>query len=169
MITVDELRAQIIARAPHEGPPPDVGQSPFAQLVADTKAATYDDLDARFRAIEATRRELEAAQAVIAGEIDERRAWAVDAHLNVHGWLRSTANWSTPQATRARQRARLFARAPVAGDAALDGRCGTAQIDELARAASNPRCGHEIVDVIDIFVNLAPKVSFDDFRLAVQR
>lgn len=50
-----------------------------------------------------------------------------------------------------------------AGYALVDGRCGVAQTDELARAASNPRCGDKIVDVLPVLLRAAPAVSFDEF------
>lgn len=157
MITLDE----IIDR-------PSLADTAFERLRRTVHADADAGLDDRFRAADALRRWAEAELAVVAGEVDRRRAWAADAHLNARGWMRSTGNWSSAEALRAKRRARLFELAPAVGQALVDGHIGLAQVDALARGAANPRCGDGIVPFVPLFLELATKVGFDDFARAAR-
>ena len=140
----------------------------FDRLLDSVRGQDAERLEDRFRVAESIRRWAEAEQAAIVGEVERSKAYAVDAHLNVRGWVRSIANWSSAEAVRTKRRARLFELAPEVGRAFVDGRMSGAQVDALARAAANPRCGEEIVPFVPIFVGLAPKVSHDEFFQAVR-
>jgi hypothetical protein len=168
MITLSELRCRAGVVGAGRGAAVDPGPTVFTRLAGDVAAEADHGLVERFRALDAERR-LEAEFAMVVGEVDRRRVWSADAHVNVAAWLRATGNWSMVQAQQVVRRARLFVLASETGDALLDGRCGLAQIDEMARAAASPRCGAEIAGVVHTFVGVADKVSFDDFRLVVRR
>ena len=147
---------------------PRPSRSRFEAMRADAARRDDEGLDDWLRVAEAQRRDAEAALAVIAAEKDRRKAWAADGHLNVKGWLRATAKWSTAECTRVMRRARLFALTPDIGDALIEGTVGLDQVDALARAAANPRCGDEIVPFVPIFTELASKVGYSDFFQAVR-
>ena len=140
----------------------------FERLVASVRAVDDARLEDRFRAAESIRRWAEAEQAAIAGEIDRRKTYAADGHLNVGGWLRSTVRCSSAEAVRVKRRARLFDLAPEVGQAFVDGVVSGGQVDAMARGAANPRCGEEIVPFVPILLGLAPKVGFAEFFQAVR-
>ena len=143
-------------------------RSVFEAMRADVAARDLEVLADRFRAADARRREAEADLAVIAAEVERSKAFTADGHLNVKGWLRATGRWSNAECTRVVRRARLFASAPETADALLDGALGLDQVDALARARANPRCGEEIVPFVPIFLGLAPKVGYAEFFEAVR-
>ena len=123
----------------------------------------------RLRELDAANRLAEAELAVVVGEVERRGLDHADGHVSMRGWLRATANWG-PDEIRARLRtAALIADAPHVADAMVAGDVGVAQVRELARAAANPRCGHQLVDSLDVLTDQAGRLPFDDFKLCVRR
>jgi PAS domain-containing protein len=51
----------------------------------------------------------------------------------------------------------------------VEGRVGVAQVRELARARSNPRCGDRLVDVAKVLLEHAQRLDFSGFRQVVHR
>ena len=145
------------------------GNGMFAELVDEVKGLDDQTLTARFRAVEAKRRALEAELAAVVGEAHRRRVFADDGHASVRAWMRALAAVSNAECTRRIQLARLVDLAPAVGDALLGGGIGVSQCGEMARAAANPRCGAEITDVVPLLIDKAPLISFDAFRLLVRR
>ncbi len=92
-----------------------------------------------------------------------------DGHLSVAGWLRANLNWSGPEIAAMKKTVRLLDDHAVVGDALLAGHIGSAQVDELARACSNRRCGTEIGEVLDTLLAHAERLPFVDFRRVVRR
>ena len=127
------------------------------------------DVVEELRALDAEHRRIEARRAFLVRQVERRDVHRADGHLSVSGWLRATLSWSTAEC-RARGAPRSPARARAAvGDALIDGSCGVAQTDELARAAANPRVGGEIDPFLPVFVEHAPRLSFDEFKTIVRR
>jgi hypothetical protein len=141
----------------------------FGTLVDDLMG--YDDagLTERFRDLELERRRLDAELAAITAVVDARRVWANDGHLNVKGWLRANANWSGSEVAGCRRRSRLLNALPAVGDALLAGHVGVAQVDELARAHGNRRCGDRLGEVIDQLLDHGEQLPYDDFAVVVRR
>jgi hypothetical protein len=139
-----------------------------------TVVDTLRDLDDlgltdEFRRLELERRRVEAELAAIVAEGQRRSIHVVDHHHSMTGWLKANANYSTAQCTRLRRLARLVDDVPAVGDALNDGRIGTAQADELARVRSNPRCGDQLADSIEVLLEQAEQLSFDDARTCLRR
>jgi hypothetical protein len=141
----------------------------FGTLVDDLMGFDDAELTERFRSLELERRRVDAELAAITAVADARRVWATDGHLNVKGWLRANANWSGTEVAGCRRRARLLDALPAVGDALLAGHVGVAQVDELARAYGNRRCGDQLVDVIDQLLDHAEQLPYDDFAVVVRR
>ncbi len=51
----------------------------------------------------------------------------------------------------------------------MSGEIGVAQAHELGRAFANPRCGTQLVDVAEVMVDNATKLSHHEFRITVRR
>lgn len=85
------------------------------------------------------------------------------------GYLRATCNVSSGEAARLRRLARVVDTVPNVGQHLHDGRLGTVQANELARARSNPRCGGDLHHVAPHLLQHAEFLSYDDFRTCVQR
>jgi hypothetical protein len=54
-------------------------------------------------------------------------------------------------------------------DAVMSGEIGVAQAHELGRVFANPRCGTQLVDVADVMVDNATKLSHHEFRITMRR
>ena len=141
----------------------------YGSLLDEARSRTATEVADQVRALAAERCRIEAELAVMVREAERREVHRADGHLSVPGWLRATVSWSTAECLRVVRRGRLLERAPVVGDALLDGSCGVAQTDELARAAANPRVGHEIDPFLPVFLEHAPVLSFDEFKTVVRR
>ena len=141
----------------------------FTGLVDEMRELDDAALTVRFRTLEARDRAVEAELAVVLSEVERRRLHRVDGHASVGGWPRALSRWSHPHATTRVRLARLLTAVPAVGEALTDGTLGVAQAHEMARAAANPRCGHDIGDVAAIFIDQATKLPFEDFKLLVGR
>lgn len=87
----------------------------------------------------------------------------------MRNYLRATCNSSSAETRRQLRRARLVDALPAVGDALGAGHIGVAQADELARVFANPRVGHLLPRVIEMLLDHAEHLPFDDFKLCVQR
>ena len=135
------------------------------------KLRDLDDLGLtdEFRRLELERRRIDAELAAIVAEGQRRSIHVIDHHHSMTGWLKANANYSTSQCGRLRSLARLVDDLPQTGQALHAGHIGTAQADELARVRSNPRCGDQLADSIDILLEQAEQLSFDDARTCLRR
>jgi hypothetical protein len=122
-----------------------------------------------FRCLELQRRRIEADLAAVVAEGQRRSIHVVDHHHSMTGWMKANANYSANQCNRLRKLARLLGDLPAVAEALRNGHIGTPQADELARVRSNPRCGHQLVDSIDMLLEQAEQLSFDDARTCLRR
>ena len=141
----------------------------FTDLVEELMGLDNDSITERFRALELERRRIEAEIAAVVAVADARGVYGDDGHRSIKGWMRANANWSGFDVSTMRRVVALFESCPAVGDALLAGHIGQAQVVELARARSNPRCGARLVDVLDVLLDHAEHLSFEDFRTVVRR
>jgi hypothetical protein len=141
----------------------------FATLVDEVQSLDNGDVTARLRQLELQHRRIDAEMAAVVSVAAARGVHRDDGHLSVAGWLRANLNWSGPEIAAMKKAVRLLDDHPVVGDALLAGHIGSAQVDELAQARSNRRCGVEIGEVLDILLDVAEQLAFDDFRRVVRR
>ena len=150
----------------------DTGELPTkraAELAAELAGLDLAGLEAAFRAADQERRQAEARLALIAAQVERRRFYRVDGHATVAGWLRATGRWSADEAAHTVRLGRLIGvSAPVAG-ALLEGQLPFAHAAVLARAHANPRCGHQLPEVLPVLLEHAPRLAFPDFRVLVGR
>jgi hypothetical protein len=130
-----------------------------------------DDLELtnEFRRLELERRRIDAELAATVAEGQRRPIHVVDHHHSMTGWLKANANYSVAECSRLRKLARLADAIPDAGEALHAGHIGTVQANELARVRANPRCGDLLADSIDILLEQAEQLSFDDARTCLRR
>ena len=141
----------------------------FSGLVDEMRELDDAALTARFRAAEAQARAREAEFAAMLGEVERRGLHRADGHSTVGAWPRVLARWSHRDAVARVRLAHLIVAVPAVGDALTGGTLGVAQAHEMARAAANPRCGHEIGDVVAILLDQATTLCFEDFTVVVRR
>ena len=135
---------------------------------------TLERLDGRelaelFKRLELLRRRTEGAIAALVGAVKERGVHGRDGHGNVNGWCRALGRWSDTECRDRIRAANLIASCDRFRNAVLSGEIGVAQSHELGRAFANPRCGTQLVDVAEVMVDNATKLSHHEFRLTVRR
>ena len=135
---------------------------------------TLEGLDGRelaelFKRLERLRRRTEGALAAVIGAVNERGVHGRDGHSNVNGWCRALGRWSDTECRDRIRTANLIASCDRFRDAVLSGEIGVAQSHELGRAFANPRCGTQLVDVAEVMVDNATKLSHHEFRITVRR
>ena len=145
------------------------GGMSFTDLVAELMELDNGSITERFRELELERRRIDAEIAAVVAVADARGVYGDDGHRSIKGWMRANANWSGLDVVLRRRMVKLVETCPSVGDELLDGHIGCAQVAELARARNNPRCGDEIVGVIDTLLDTAEHLPFEDFRTVVQR
>lgn len=123
----------------------------------------------RFHDLDLQRRNAEAALVALVDEVDRSGAYRADGHLSVSGWCKALGKYSHAEANDRVRTARLARHLAQVGIALADGTLGVAQSHELARVFANPRCGDRLVEVIDIFLDVAPELSHKDFCILVRR
>ena len=133
---------------------------------------TLERLDGRelaelFKQLERLRRRTEGALAAVIGAVNERRVHGGDGHSNVNGWCRALGRWSDTECRDRIRTAKLIASCDRFRDAVMCGEIGVAQAHELGRAFANPRCGTQLVDVAEVMVDNATKLSHHEFRITV--
>lgn len=134
-----------------------------------SRPSTLAEAEERFAELQEAHRRLEAEMAELVGAVDAAGLHRADGHGSVAAWCRASGKWSTREANARRRTGALLSEIPSVADAMFAGRLGVAQAQELARAFHNPRCGHGLVDVIDILLAVAEDVSFDEFCILVRR
>ena len=144
-------------------------QCGFGELTTAIGAMADDALTERFRELETEQRRLTAEMASVVAEAQRRNVHTADGHHSLAGWLRANANWSGSQVSRGRRVARLVADLPSVGAELLAGHVGVAQVEELARVRANPRCGDLLGASIEVLLDQARRLSFDDFRVCLRR
>ncbi len=127
------------------------------------------ELAGLFKRLEQVRRRAEGALAAVIGAVDERGVHRGDGHNNVNGWCRALGRWSDSECRDRVRTANLIAGCDRFRDAVLGGEIGVAQAHELGRAFANPRCGTQLVDVAELMVGNATRLSYHEFRITVRR
>jgi hypothetical protein len=123
----------------------------------------------RFRELDEQVRRAEAELAAVVAEVDRRGLHGADGHVSMRGWLRATGNWSGEEIRARLRTAALVAEAPQVADRLSGGDAGVAHVRELSRAHANPRCGRQLVEVLEVLIGHASGLPFDDFKLCVRR
>lgn len=107
--------------------------------------------------------------AAVVDRVDQRGAYRDDGHRSVAGWIRSHLNCSAARVTQLRRVGALIRLQPDVGDKLAAGRIGLDQTSELARARANPRCGSKLDESLDVLLDHANRLKFDEFRQVVKR
>jgi Domain of unknown function (DUF222) len=142
----------------------------FEDVVGEVAALTDDALVERFRELECSARRHEAELAAVVAELEGRSVHVPDGHASMRGWFKATVRWSNQECQRRLQTARLVAADRAVGARLHAGEVGVAQVQELARAHANPRCGADLVGAAArTLLDHAATMSFEDFRLCVRR
>ena len=122
-----------------------------------------------FKRLERLRRRTEGALAAVIGAVNERGVHGRDGHSNVNGWCRALGRWSDTECRDRIRTANLIRSCDRFRDAVMSGEIGVAQAHELGRVFANPRCGSQLVDVAEVMVDNATKLSHHEFRITVRR
>ncbi len=123
----------------------------------------------RLRDLVTERRRLDAEIARLVNAVDRTGAYRADGHRSVNAWCRASVRWSDAEAARARRIGHLLADQPVVAEPATQGRLGETQLDRLARAYANPRCGDRLPEFLAILVRHAQHLPCRDFELVIDR
>ncbi len=126
-------------------------------------------LTERFRSLELEARRLDAEMAAIIAEGERRNIAAVDDHHSMKGWLKANANWSNAHVARTRKLAKALVALPQVGEALYAGHIGADQAGELANVAANRRVNEQLPDSVDVLIDQAEQLSFEDARTCLRR
>ena len=141
----------------------------FVDLVEELMELDDAEVTARFRELELRRRRDEAELLALLAVAKARGVFEADGHRSVKSWLRANGNWSPAEAASACRKARLVNDHPIVGDALMEGHLGIAQVAELGRARSNPRCGDDLGEVIGQMVDYGEQLDHPRFCKVVRR
>lgn len=129
--------------------------------------SSFDDADRMLVEIERASRELEALKARAIAEVRRRGLYQCNGHIRLTGWLRSVVNISSIEAHRLDRLAKLVDSYPTIGRLMTDGTLGTAQANRLATAHANRRVAWSFPAFVDLLVDHAVRLPFDDFAQVV--
>lgn len=141
----------------------------FDVLVEELETLDDRGLACRLIELEQRRRLLDAEMAAVVNAADRRAIYRADGHRSVQAWTMALTNCSGAEASRTRRLGRLQHDLPVVGDALSSGAIGPGQAHLLARVRSNPRCGDQLADVIELLLGQAAGLPFAHFRLCARR
>jgi hypothetical protein len=141
----------------------------YRELVTTVGSMSASERTERFRELELLERSLAAEKAAIVAEVDHLNEHQLDGHRSIAGWIRANANPSEGTVRDLRRISKLCNAEPDVGDELLSGRIGADQAAELGRAFSNPRCGDELSDSLDLLLEHANGLKFHEFRQVVKR
>lgn len=119
--------------------------------------------------LEQIRRQVEATIVDVVGHCDATSHYLVDGHRSVKGWAMARTNCSPGEALRRHQTARALRQLPVVADDFHEGRVGVAQVHEIARLGSNPRCSDQLPGSEQVLLDAAHELEYVDFRVVTQR
>jgi len=121
------------------------------------------DLDRVLWELEVVRRKVEAAIVGVVDRCDRSMHYAADGHRSVRAWSQATTNCSPVEAQRRHRTAKVLRDLDVARGEFVDGRVGVAQVHELARVGSNPRCHDQLAGSEQVLLDAAKALEFTDF------
>lgn len=122
-----------------------------------------------FQRLDQHRRHIEAALADVIDAAHHAGHHLDDGHRSINGWCRALGRWSNADATTRARTARLASADHTFRAALHAGHLGVAQAHRLARAFANPRCGHELLDVMPIMLQHANTLTYQEFNTVVDR
>jgi hypothetical protein len=138
----------------------------FGELLEELAGWSPAELDVEYRRLELEARQAQARQLAVLAIIDVKGAGRADGHRSTLAYLRATTNQSHGQITI--RRARLVGAHPQVGEALMTGRLGVSQIDQVARAHSNPRTTELFTrEAVDWFVERAEHRPLREFATDV--
>lgn len=148
----------------------DTGMSSWVEPDVEALAAmTPAEREACWRELDRERALLEVRMALFVDRMGDAGLHLVDGHRSVRGFARAACNWSTAEATRFERLGRLLARFPQVGGAVEAGRLGVPQLNALARVVANPRVQEHLDEGIDVLVEQACTLEFDQLVIALTR
>ena len=122
----------------------------------------------RLDEIEGERRRLAAESAALVREIEAAGRHHDDGFRSVRSWMRWRYRLSEPEATGRMREARAV-ELDVVAEAWSTGQVSGCAVRELGRAASNPRCGDQLADVIEVLVATAKDQRHVDLQQLVRQ
>ena len=140
-----------------------------AVAVDEIRELTPAERIERLHAVDAELRRLEAEAAVLVARIGDDRAFRARGHLTISGFLRGELRWSPQQVTARRRLARLTEQVPAVIEHLAAGAIGVAQAHAFGRAAANPRCGDQLGDGVDVLLEHARVLPYQDFMVGLNR
>ena len=138
-------------------------------VVDEIRELTPAERIERLHAVDAEIRRLEAEVAVLVARVGDDGAFRDRGHLTISGFLRGELRWSPKQVTARRQLARLVDQVPTAIEHLAAGAIGVAQAHAFGRAAANPRCGDQLVDHVELLLEDARTLTYQQFRICLDR
>jgi len=129
--------------------------------------STSDDAALLLAEIERATRELEAIKATAVAEVRRRGLHQCDGHIRLTGWLRTVVNMPSGEANRLDRLARFVDSYPKAGHLLTDGLLGVSQAHRLAAAHANRRVAWSFPEFVDLLVDNAVRLPFDDFAQVI--
>lgn len=114
-------------------------------------------------------RRIEAAIVELVDAADRSGDFLADGHRSTSAWLLASTNCSPGEARARVQSASALGSLPAMRDAFRSGNIGVAQVREVARLASNPRCGGEVGGSEQILLEAARALEYSDFRVVTRR
>lgn len=141
----------------------------YQELVDTVGSMSACERTERFRELVLLERQIAAEKAAIVAEVDHLSDYRRDGHRSVAGWIRANANPAEGTVRDLRRVSTLCNADPGVGDELLSGRIGPDQAAELGRAFSNPRCGDELSESLDLLLEHANGLNFHEFHQVVKR
>jgi len=135
----------------------------------DGRYAAADELARRLQNLERDVRFCEARIAAVLDEADRLGVYSIDGHRDIRAWAAANVNWSRRETLERSRTVTLLRDLPELAEDLKYGEVGVAQVRELARVRANPRCGDQVVEAAPELVELAKRVSFEEFRIVTQR
>lgn len=141
----------------------------FSEVVERVAEADDDRLLHLLRETDARRRRCEAETALVIAELDRRKVYRHDDHATMWGLLRASVGWSDRECRDRMRLGKLVVAFPDAGELLYDTRASVANVTEIARAHSNPRCGDEIETELGALLGSACRNEHDVLKADVGR
>jgi hypothetical protein len=113
--------------------------------------------------------QVEAMLAEIANACQSTRAFRADGHSSVKGWLMANRSWSGEHAARTIRAGKLLRDLDDVRVAFHNATVGVDQVNALAHARANPRCGHTLKDVERPMLQLARHMPLADLQAEVAK
>lgn len=137
--------------------------------VESLEAMTAAEREACWREFDRERARDEARMALFVHRMGDTGLHLVDGHRSVRAFARAACNWSTAEATRFERLGRLLVRFPQISAAVEAGQLGVPQMHALARVAANPRVQEHLEDAMELLIEQARTLDFDQLVIVWAR